>query len=101
MARESIVVCRLFTVEWGTICQLARAVRKSGLLGTYELEVHARVIYCAMIVDFLARAYKNLNKGRALLKLLRLTRQYMATDALDKVFALIGVVTDIDSIGFN
>ena len=86
---------------WDFICQLALSVRRSGRLGNYQLDVHAPGIYCAIVVHFLAQGHKNQNKAWTLLGLLRLTRQYMATDVRDKVFALIGVVTDLDSIGLK
>jgi hypothetical protein len=38
------------------------------------------------------------NQSWGLLTLLRLTRQYKATDPRDKVFAVIGIVTNVDSI---
>jgi hypothetical protein len=49
----------------------------------------------------LSLSYKSQDKNWGLLDLLRLTRKYLSTDPRDKVFALMGTVTNPDSIGIK
>jgi hypothetical protein len=102
MARQATVACGSLTVGWDLIVQVARAVRKNGVMGAYEIEGHAPGLYSAVVIGNLrlARERQPIESWK-LLNLLRLTRNYQATDLRDKIFALIGIITDIDEVGLG
>lgn len=101
MARESTVSFGPLSFKWYFICEVANSVRKSGYLGLYPIDLHAPGTFSAIVIHYLRLAHEAQMKTWTLLELLRLTRNYMATDPRDKVFALIGVVTDLNSIGLE
>lgn len=98
MAREATVVCGPYSIMWEYISNIAIAIRERGYLGPYPVHPHAPGITSAIIIHYLRQALRFQNQNWALLGLLRLTRQYKATDPRDKVFAVMGVVTNADSI---
>ncbi|KAE8445911.1 hypothetical protein EG329_012690 [Mollisiaceae sp. DMI_Dod_QoI] len=98
MAREATVVCGPYSIMWKDISNIAISVRKRGYLGPYPIQFHATGITSATVIHFLRQAIQFQNNSWGLLSLLRLTRKYKATDPRDKVFALMGVVTDAGSI---
>lgn len=70
-------------------------------MGAYEIEGHAPGLYSAVVIDNLKLAHERQLKSRKLLGLLRLTRNYQTTDLRDKIFALVGVITDIGEVGLG
>jgi hypothetical protein len=98
MAREATIVCGPYSIMWEYISNIAISVRKSGYLGPYPVHPHALGITSAIVIHSLRQALKFQSQGWGLLGLLRLTRKYKATDPSDKVFAVMGVITDPDSI---
>jgi hypothetical protein len=58
-------------------------------------------IACIIIVYHLSLAHKSQDMTFGLLDLLRLTRKHLSIDPRDKVFALMGVVTNADSMGIK
>ena len=102
MARKITVVCGSYLVAWDLIYRLALCVQSSGMLGIYQVDPHAPGISCAIVIGKLKIAHEVAHSGEwTLLELLRLTRRYNATDFRDKVFALHGVVTVLDSCRFT
>ena len=105
MARESTVVCGFYSASWDFVCKVALSVRKKGQLGPYPVQYLAPGIFAITLIYFLRGAHQAHRspqaKGWGLPGLLRLTRQYMATDPRDKVFALMGLVLDRESIGLE
>jgi hypothetical protein len=101
MARESIVVCGSHSVSWENISWVALSLRNQGYLGPYPVHFHTPKvsgISCIAFVYYLNQAHKIQDKTWGLLDLLRLTRKYLSTDPRDKVFALIGIVTNSDTM---
>ena len=101
MARESIVVCGSHSVIWEDISQVALSLRHQGHVGPYPVHFHTPKvsgISCISVVYYLNQAHKIQDKTWGLLDLLRLTRKYMSTDPRDKVFALMGIVTNSDTM---
>jgi hypothetical protein len=101
MARESIVVCGSYSVTWEDISWVALSLRHQGHLGPYPVYFHTPKVLgisCIGFIYYLNQAHKIQDKNWGLLDLLRLTRKYKSTDPRDKVFALLGIVTNPDSM---
>lgn len=101
MARESIVVCGSYSVIWKDVFWVALSLRHQGHLGPYPVHFHTPKvpgITCLTIIYYLNQAHKIHDKTWGLHGLLRLTRGYMSTDPRDKIFALMGIVTNSDSM---
>jgi hypothetical protein len=104
MAREAIVVCGSNSVSWDHLSNVARSLRHHGHIGPYPVDFHAPKvsgISCIIAIFYLSLAHKSQDKTFGLLDLLCLTRKYLATDPRDKVFALVGLVTNPHSIGLK
>jgi hypothetical protein len=101
MASEAIVACGSYTVTWETISWVALSVRHQGHLGVYPVNFHTPKvpgISCLSFIYYLNQAHKIRDNNWGLLDLLRLTRKYMSTDPRDKVFALLGIITNSDTM---
>ena len=101
MARDSIVVCGSHSVSWDDISWVALSIRHQGYLGPYPVFFHTPKvpgIGCITVVHYLNQAHKIQDKGWGLLDLLRLTRGCLSTDPRDRVFALMGIVTNPDPL---
>ena len=98
MARRATVACGPFSVSWDLICDVAESVLKSGKIGLFLIAPHAPGVNSAQIIRALKFAQQpRQNSPWTLIQLLRSTRIYEATDPRDKVFALQGVMTDMNS----
>jgi hypothetical protein len=104
MACEAIVVCGSYSVSWEDLSKFAQSIRHHGHIGPYPVDFpFPRVpgIFCTILVNYLNIAHKTQDKTWDILGILRLTRKYRSTDPRDKVFALAGVVTNLENMSIT
>lgn len=94
-AQKILVVCGSEHVSWDVIVQVSKACQEIGYLGAYRIENSAAGTHSAAVIDSL----KNSDGAASLMTLLARTRRYEATDARDKVFALLGLAVDSNDFG--
>jgi hypothetical protein len=96
MSRDASFFCGSLSASSDLVVDVARSLHKGGNIGLANTEDSAPGIYS---IDMM-RDLKSREK-RDLLEILIMTRNFLSTDARDKIFGLLGIVTHHQGIDFH
>jgi hypothetical protein len=100
MARKAQVICGSHNADWETLWGLIRHIQEKGLessLGTTAFALMT-ISVTALVKD---KRVANATPDPTLLQLLEMTQLCSSTDSRDRVFALLGIISDSRSVGVS